>query len=70
MCPSYIHMQHLEEGLGSAARRVALGAQDVSAQEGAAHTGEGAKRRRRSVATRARGPALLLARPVRCGHHC
>ena len=39
MCPSYLHMQHLEEGLGKAARRVALGAQDVYHAEGAQHTG-------------------------------
>ena len=39
MCPSYLHMQHLEEGLGKAARRVALGAQDCYHAEGGAHTG-------------------------------
>ena len=32
-------MQHLEEGLGKASRRVALGAQDVYHTEGAQHTG-------------------------------
>jgi len=39
VCPSYLHMQHLEEGLGKAARRVALGAQDCYHAEGGTHTG-------------------------------